>query len=120
MTKKALWCTADSPWEVGAHMIAALDNAFILGYPFLIMAYLGWGAGSTLFILFGILSFYCNCCLARLHTYGGHRNIRFRDLAGSVFGKAQTKLMTWRVAFLNKLPQAWASRTNITPTLNTN
>lgn len=77
----------DSPWEVGAHMIAALDNAFILGYPFLIMAYLGWGAGSTLFILFGILSFYCNCCLARLHTYGGHRNIRFRDLAGSVFGK---------------------------------
>ncbi|DBA99266.1 TPA: Proline transporter [Trebouxia sp. C0006] len=92
----------DSPWEVGAHMIAALDNAFILGYPYLIMAFLGWGAGSTLFILFGFLSFYCNCCLCRLHGYGGHRNIRFRDLAGRVFGKFGYYL-TFTLQWLNLL-----------------
>lgn len=85
-------CGIDSPWEVGCHLIAGLDNAFILGYPYLIMAFLGWGAGSTLFILFGLLSFYCNCCLSRLHTLGGHRNIRFRDLAGAVFGNALSRL----------------------------
>lgn len=92
----------DSPWEVGFHMIAALDNAFILGYPFLIMSFLGWGAGATLFILFGILSFYCNCCLCRLHNYKGHRNIRFRDLAGEVFGKP-AYIMTFALQWLNLL-----------------
>ena len=68
-------------------MIAALDNAFILGYPFLIMSFLGWGPGVVLFILFGILSFYCNCLLCQLHNYGGTRHVRYRDLAKAVFGE---------------------------------
>ena len=79
---------ADSPWEVGAHLIAALDNAFILGYPFLIMSFLGWAPGVTLFILFGVLSFYCNCLLCQLHTHGGTRHVRYRDLAKAVFGES--------------------------------
>lgn len=78
---------ADSPWEVGFNLIAGLDNAFILGYSFLIMSFLGWAAGSVLFIVGMCICFYCNCVTGTLHTLGGQRNIHFRDLARVGFGK---------------------------------
>jgi hypothetical protein len=76
----------DSWWEVGFHFIAALDNAFILGYPALIMAYLGWATGTICLIGGGIVSFYNNCLLGSLHETGGKRHIRYRDLAGHIYG----------------------------------
>lgn len=78
---------ADSPWFVGFNLICGLDNAFILGYSFLIMSFLGWAAGSVLFIVGMCICFYCNCVTGSLHTLGGHRNIHFRDLARTGFGK---------------------------------
>ena len=77
---------ADNPWFVGFNLICGLDNAFILGYSFLIMSFLGWAAGSVLFIVGMVICFYCNCVTGTLHTLGGHRNIHFRDLARTGFG----------------------------------
>jgi hypothetical protein len=81
-----LFIFADSWWEVGFHFIAALNNAFILGYPALIMAYLGFATGSLCLIGGGVISFYNNCLLGSLHETGGKRHIRYRDLAGHIYG----------------------------------
>ena len=79
--------TADNPWAVGFNLITGLDNAFILGYSFLIMSFLGWAAGAVLFIVGMCICFYCNCVTGTLHTLGGQRNIHFRDLARVGFGE---------------------------------
>jgi hypothetical protein len=81
-----MFSAADSWWEVGFHFIAAVNNAFILGYPALIMAYLGWATGSLCLIGGGVVSFYNNCLLGSLHETGGKRHIRYRDLAGHIYG----------------------------------
>ena len=83
---------------VGFNLICGLDNAFILGYSFLIMSFLGWAAGSVLFLVGMCICFYCNCVTGTLHTLGGHRNIHFRDLARTGFGKLQ-------VAFAHSVEQ---------------
>jgi hypothetical protein len=82
----SMFSAADSWWEVGFHFIAAVNNAFILGYPALIMAYLGWATGSLCLIGGGVVSFYNNCLLGSLHETGGKRHIRYRDLAGHIYG----------------------------------
>lgn len=89
---------ADNPWEVGFNLIAGLDNAFILGYSFLIMSFLGWAAGSVLFIVGMCICFYCNCVTGTLHTLGGQRNIHFRDLARVGFGKPSTSIILQHVS----------------------
>ena len=91
---------ADNPWEVGFNLIAGLDNAFILGYSFLIMSFLGWAAGSVLFIVGMFICFYCNCVTGTLHTLGGQRNIHFRDLARVGFGERPV------MSLLNDTPAA--------------
>ncbi|KAH9541725.1 hypothetical protein CY35_14G080600 [Sphagnum magellanicum] len=90
----------DSWWEVGFHFIAAVNNAFILGYPALIMAYLGWATGSLCLIGGGVVSFYNNCLLGSLHETGGKRHIRYRDLAGHIYGRGMYRL-TWFVQYFN-------------------
>ncbi len=82
---------ADAWWEVGFHFIAAVNNAFILGYPALIMAYLGWAMGSICLIGGGIISFYNNCLLGSLHETGGKRHI---------YGKGMYRA-TWFVQYFN-------------------
>lgn len=76
----------DGPWIIAFHEIAAIDNAFILAYPFFIFFFVGWAWGSALIFGFGIVSFYLTWCLAGLHEYGGKRNIRFRDLTAAILG----------------------------------
>jgi hypothetical protein len=44
-------------------MTAALDNAFVLGYPLLIMTFTGWVGGPLLFAAMGCISWYCNTSL---------------------------------------------------------
>jgi hypothetical protein len=71
---------------VGFHLIAAFDNSYVLGYPGLVMAYLGWIAGPICVGVFYVGSFYNNYLLATLHETGGKRHIRSRDLAGYILG----------------------------------
>ncbi|CAM6040597.1 unnamed protein product [Sphagnum compactum] len=84
----------DTWWEVGFHLIAAFDNSYVLGYPGLIMAYLGWIAGPICVGAFYVGSFYNNYLLATLHETGGKRHIRSRDLAGYILGPLVYKA-TW-------------------------
>ena len=55
---------ADGPWICAFHEFAALDNAFILAYPFYIFFFCGWGWGSALIWVFGAVSYYICWCLA--------------------------------------------------------
>lgn len=76
----------DSGWEAGFHLATAVDNAFILGYALLVMSFLGWIAGSILFIAGGACALYCNIKLAKLTIINGKRFVRFRDISNEVFG----------------------------------
>lgn len=76
----------DSGWEAGFHLATAVDNAFILGYALLVMSFLGWIAGSILFIVGGACALYCNIKLARLCIIDGVRYVRFRDISYAVLG----------------------------------
>jgi hypothetical protein len=101
VSRQTVHCVGqDAWWEVGFHFIAAVNNAFILGYPALIMAYLGWAMGSICLIGGGIISFYNNCLLGSLHETGGKRHIRYRDLAGHIYGKGMYRA-TWFVQYFN-------------------
>ncbi|CAK9200368.1 unnamed protein product [Sphagnum jensenii] len=90
----------DTWWEAGFHLIAAFDNSYVLGYPGLVMAYLGWIAGPICVGAFYVGSFYNNYLLATLHETGGKRHIRSRDLAGHILGPLMYKA-TWILQFLN-------------------
>ncbi|CAK9862401.1 unnamed protein product [Sphagnum jensenii] len=89
----------DTWWEAGFHLIAAFDNSYVLGYPGLVMAYLGWIAGPICVGAFYVGSFYNNYLLATLHETGGKRHIRSRDLAGHILGPLMYKA-TWILQFL--------------------
>lgn len=89
----------DTWYEVGFHIIAALNTAFILGYPALIMGILGWIAGPICLVGGAVISFYNNYLLGGLHETGGKRHVRYRDLAGYIYGPTMYKL-TWVAQFL--------------------
>ncbi|KAH8946658.1 hypothetical protein BDL97_12G107900 [Sphagnum fallax] len=89
----------DTWLEVGFHLIAAFDSSYVLGYPGLVMAYLGWIAGPICVGAFYVGSFYNNYLLATLHETGGKRHIRSRDLAGHILGPLMYKA-TWILQFL--------------------
>ena len=55
---------ADGPWICAFHEFAALDNAFILAYPFFIFYFTGWAWGTALIVVFGVVSYYICYCLA--------------------------------------------------------
>jgi len=50
------------------------------------MVPLGWAGGVVGLILATAISLYANALIARLHEYGGTRHIRYRDLAGFIYG----------------------------------
>ena len=51
------------------------------------MAFLGWAAGTVLFLAGGVMALYCNVKLARLAVIDGKRYVRFRDISYAVFGR---------------------------------
>lgn len=55
------------------------------------MVPLGWVGGVVGLILATVVSLYANALVAMLHEYGGTRHIRYRDLAGYIYGKAYTR-----------------------------
>lgn len=76
------------PWyQVGFVLTTGVNSAYILGYAGSIMVPLGWVAGTTGLLLAAAISLYANVLLAQLHEVGGKRHIRYRDLAGHIYGE---------------------------------
>ncbi|RYR32014.1 hypothetical protein Ahy_B01g056987 [Arachis hypogaea] len=53
-----------------------------------------------LLILAIAISLYANALLAKLHEFGGTRHIRYRDLAGFIYGRKAYSL-TWALQYIN-------------------
>lgn len=51
---------------------------------------LGWYTGVIGLIIATIVSLNANILVAKLHEYGDRRHIRYRDLAGFIYGKDKT------------------------------
>lgn len=79
---------ADSWFQVGFILTTGINSAYVLGYSGTIMVPLGWVGGVVGLILATLISLYANSLIAMLHEYGGTRHIRYRDLAGYIYGKA--------------------------------
>lgn len=55
------------------------------------MVPLGWIGGVVGFVIANAISLYASCLLAKLHEFGGKRHIRYRDLAGFIYGMEKKK-----------------------------
>ncbi|KAJ6830823.1 putative proline transporter 2 isoform X1 [Iris pallida] len=89
------------PWyQVGFVLTTGVNSAYVLGYSGSLMVPLGWGAGVVGLILAGAISLYANALLAQLHEIGGKRHIRYRDLAGHIYGK-KVYALTWALQYVN-------------------
>ncbi|RWW70022.1 hypothetical protein BHE74_00022332 [Ensete ventricosum] len=81
---------SSDPWyQVGFVLTTGVNSAYVLGYSGSAMVPLGWVIGTTGFILAAAISLYANVLIARLHEVGGKRHIRYRDLAGHIYGNAE-------------------------------
>ena len=77
---------ADAWYQAGFVLTTAANDVFALGYSGIIMVPLGWIGGTAGLIAAAFISLYANHLLARLHETGGKRHIRYRDLAGYIYG----------------------------------
>ena len=64
-----------------------MNSAYVLGYSGSVIVPIGSIGGTCGLILAAAISLYANALLARLHEIGGKRHIRYRDLAGHIYGK---------------------------------
>ncbi|CAL0315745.1 unnamed protein product [Lupinus luteus] len=64
------------------------------------MVPLGWIGGVVGLILATAISLYANALIAMLHEFGGQRHIRYKDLAGYIYGRKVYSL-TWALQSLN-------------------
>ncbi|XLR30144.1 hypothetical protein S83_058044, partial [Arachis hypogaea] len=87
-------------FQVGFVLTTGINSAYVLGYSGTIMVPLGWIGGVLGLILATAISLYANALLAKLHEFGGTRHIRYRDLAGFIYGiKAYS--LTWALQYIN-------------------
>ncbi|URE13025.1 hypothetical protein MUK42_04212 [Musa troglodytarum] len=92
---------SSDPWyQVGFVLTTGVNSAYVLGYSGSAMVPLGWVIGTTGFILAAAISLYANILIARLHEVGGKRHIRYRDLAGHIYGRKMYSL-TWALQYVN-------------------
>jgi len=63
-----------------------MSSAYALGYSKVVMVPLGWVGDTLGLIAAAAISLYANQLLAGLHETGGFRHIRYRDLAGHIYG----------------------------------
>jgi hypothetical protein len=56
------------------------------------MVPLGWISGIVGLIAATAISLYANSLIAKLHEFGGKRHIRYRDLAGFLYGISKKKI----------------------------
>lgn len=80
-------------------LITGINSAYVLGYSGSVMVPLGWVAGVVGLILAAAISLYANTLVSHLHEIGGKRHIRYRDLAGHVYG--MLLLNCWPCFFLH-------------------
>lgn len=78
--------STDSWFQVGFVLTTGINSAYVLGYSGTIMVPLGWIAGVVGLVAATAISLYANTLIAKLHEFGGKRHIRYRDLAGFVYG----------------------------------
>ncbi|CAA6655083.1 unnamed protein product [Spirodela intermedia] len=89
------------PWyQVGFVLTTGVNSAYVLGYSGSVMVPLGWAGGTVGLILAAAISLYANTLIARLHDVGGKRHIRYRDLAGHIYGKKMYSI-TWALQYVN-------------------
>ena len=72
--------------QVSFVLTTGVNSAYVLGYAGSTMVPLGWVVGTVGFISAAAISLYANILVARLHEVGGKRRIRYRDLAGYIYG----------------------------------
>ncbi|XP_057804606.1 proline transporter 1-like isoform X1 [Salvia miltiorrhiza] len=90
----------DSWFQVAFVLTTGINSAYVLGYSGTIMVPLGWIGGVVGLILATAISLYANMLVAKLHEYGGRRHIRYRDLAGFMYGDEAYSL-TWALQYVN-------------------
>lgn len=90
----------DSWFQVGFILTTGINSAYVLGYSGTIMVPLGWIGGVVGLIAATAISLYANSLIAKLHEFGGKRHIRYRDLAGFVYGQKAYSL-TWALQYVN-------------------
>ncbi|XP_073119321.1 proline transporter 1-like [Henckelia pumila] len=90
----------DSWFQVGFVLTTGINSAYVLGYSGTVMVPLGWVGGVVGLILATAVSLYANSLVAKLHEHGGKRHIRYRDLAGFIYGRKAYKL-TWGLQYVN-------------------
>ncbi|GMH26812.1 hypothetical protein Nepgr_028655 [Nepenthes gracilis] len=100
MPETAHQISSDSWFQVGFVLTTGINSAYVLGYSGTIMVPLGWLSGVVGLIAATLISLYANCLIAKLHQYGGKRHIRYRDLAGFIYGKKAYSL-TWALQYTN-------------------
>ncbi|XP_034928441.1 proline transporter 1 isoform X2 [Populus alba] len=64
------------------------------------MVPLGWIPGVLGLIIATAISLYANSLIAELHEFGGRRHIRYRDLAGFIYGR-KAYCLTWGLQYVN-------------------
>ncbi|KAG8644987.1 proline transporter 2 [Manihot esculenta] len=92
--------SSDSWFQVGFVLTTGVNSAYVLGYSGTIMVPLGWIFGVVGLILAAAISLYANSLVAKLHEFGGKRHIRYRDLAGYIYGK-EAYSITWGLQYVN-------------------
>ncbi|GMH30572.1 hypothetical protein Nepgr_032415 [Nepenthes gracilis] len=92
--------SSDSWFQVGVVLTTGINSAYVLGYSGTIMVPLGWVPGVIGLIAAALMSLYANSLIAKLHEYGGKRCIRYRDLAGFIYGRRAYSL-TWALQYIN-------------------
>ncbi|KAF4386149.1 hypothetical protein F8388_016401 [Cannabis sativa] len=92
--------STDSWFQVGFVLTTGINSAYVLGYSGTIMVPLGWIFGVVGLIFATAISLYANSLIAKLHEFGGKRHIRYRDLAGFIYGKKAYNL-TWGLQYIN-------------------
>ncbi|GMI72585.1 PROLINE TRANSPORTER 2, proline transporter 2 [Hibiscus trionum] len=88
-------------WFQAAFVLTTgVNSVFVLGYSGTVMVPLGWIGGVVGLILAAAASLYANMLVAKLHDYRGKRHIRYRDLAGEIYGE-KAYLITWILQYIN-------------------
>ncbi|KAK6929431.1 Amino acid transporter, transmembrane domain [Dillenia turbinata] len=100
MPQTAHQISSDSWFQVGFVLTTGINSAYVLGYSAAIMVPLGWVVGVVGLIIATAISLYANSLVAKLHEFGGKRHIRYRDLAGYIYGK-KAYSVTWGLQYVN-------------------
>lgn len=92
--------STDSWFQVGFVLTTGINSAYVLGYSGTIMVPLGWVFGIVGLLGATAISLYANALVAKLHEHGGKRHIRYRDLAGFIYGRKAYSI-TWALQYVN-------------------